>query len=334
MWEIRRYTPDRKEEWDAFVDSSRNATFLFRRGYMDYHADRFTDHSLMAFRNGRLAALLPANIRQGTLFSHEGLTYGGWALSRIGLDATDIFLLWRAWLEYCHEEKITMVVYKPLPYIYAEMPSQEDLYMLFLCGAKIGATDISTAIDLTHNPGMNKLQRRHLRKSLPDFYGHIITTDTPAYVALFHSMLVSCLQERHGAAPVHSLGELQMLMSRFPENIRIWGAFSDAAEGMLAGVCAYETPLCVHCQYIATSPEGRAMNMLVPLIAQMTERYAGEGVRYFDFGISNEDGGRLLNPGLNRQKTSYGGSGVAYTRWRIDVAGALNSLPERLWPRL
>ena len=61
MIDIVRYTPDRAEEWDAFVRQSKNATFLFYRGYMDYHADRFADYSLMFYDKGRLCALLPAN---------------------------------------------------------------------------------------------------------------------------------------------------------------------------------------------------------------------------------------------------------------------------------
>ena len=49
-WRIERYTPDRKSLWDDLTDASRNATFLLRRDYMDYHADRFADCSLIAIR--------------------------------------------------------------------------------------------------------------------------------------------------------------------------------------------------------------------------------------------------------------------------------------------
>lgn len=45
MLQIRKYTPADKAQWDKFVETSRNGTFLFRRDFMDYHADRFADHS-------------------------------------------------------------------------------------------------------------------------------------------------------------------------------------------------------------------------------------------------------------------------------------------------
>ncbi|MDE6285663.1 MAG: GNAT family N-acetyltransferase, partial [Muribaculaceae bacterium] len=79
---IERYTPAHAAEWDAFVEASRNGTFLHRRGYMDYHAHRFADHSLMARDHaGRLLAVLPAHASGTVLASHNGLSYGGWLMA-------------------------------------------------------------------------------------------------------------------------------------------------------------------------------------------------------------------------------------------------------------
>ena len=61
MFEIKRYSEADKEVWNVHVEQARNATFLLNRSYMDYHSDRFHDHSLMIFRNGNLYDLLPAN---------------------------------------------------------------------------------------------------------------------------------------------------------------------------------------------------------------------------------------------------------------------------------
>ena len=72
MFEIKRYTPDLATEWNQFVATSKNGTFLFDRNYMDYHADRFTDFSLMIYRRGKLYALLPGNVDGDTFYSHQG----------------------------------------------------------------------------------------------------------------------------------------------------------------------------------------------------------------------------------------------------------------------
>ena len=79
---VKRYTAGQKTAWDNFVGSSRNGTFLHKRGYMDYHAHRFTDHSLMIYSNAALVAILPAHIKEDTFCSHNGLTYGGLLLDR------------------------------------------------------------------------------------------------------------------------------------------------------------------------------------------------------------------------------------------------------------
>ena len=66
MFEIIRYTPDKADEWNQFIAKSKNGTFLFDRHYMDYHRDRFEDHSLMFYLEGALYALMPATAEAAT----------------------------------------------------------------------------------------------------------------------------------------------------------------------------------------------------------------------------------------------------------------------------
>ena len=58
---VTPYRPEQAADWDAFVERSPNGLMLFRRGYMDYHADRFTDASLWLSEDGRPVAVLPAS---------------------------------------------------------------------------------------------------------------------------------------------------------------------------------------------------------------------------------------------------------------------------------
>ena len=78
MIEFSIYSEKNASIWNDFVSNSKNGTFLINRDYMDYHKDRFNDHSLMVFYNKKLVALLPAHLSaEGLLSSHPGLTYGG-----------------------------------------------------------------------------------------------------------------------------------------------------------------------------------------------------------------------------------------------------------------
>src|SRR5690606_7740440 len=76
--QFERYSADKKHQWNDFVKTSKNGIFMFDRDYMEYHADRFEDHSLLAYDDqGKLISLLPANARDGVLYSHQGLSFGG-----------------------------------------------------------------------------------------------------------------------------------------------------------------------------------------------------------------------------------------------------------------
>ena len=136
-------------KWDEMVKQSRNGTFLHQRGYMDYHSDRFTDCSLMALREGKPCAVLPANINGDTLWSHRGLTYGGWIVPLKHFDATVMLEVMNTAIDWMKANGIKRWVYKPVPHIYHRYPCEEDLYALFLHNATIIETNISTTIDLT-----------------------------------------------------------------------------------------------------------------------------------------------------------------------------------------
>lgn len=311
-WSLQRYSPAFSTQWDNMAANSAQGTLLHMRPYMDYHADRFTDHSLVALHHGRPKALLPADITpDGVLHSHRGLTYGGWLTPMRHFDGSDMLGLFAALRRYCLENGITALDYKPVPSIYHKTPAQDDIYALWREGAVPTGCQLSCCIDLRCNPGFNTLQRRHLRKAsaLQPRIGP--TSDIDG----FWQMLRTCLAERHDARPVHTVAEMQRLMKAFPQNIHLFSAEADGH--MAAGVCIYETDTTAHCQYIATTPEGRRLNMLAPLFDWLINRRFAEK-RYFDFGTSNEEGGRVLNEGLLRQKNSYGGSGCAYTRWYIN----------------
>ena len=70
---------------------------------MDYHIDRFEDHSLMIYKGDKLVALLPANVKDNIVYSHQGLSYGGVVLvSEIKMkDSLEIF---KVLLLYLHDQ--------------------------------------------------------------------------------------------------------------------------------------------------------------------------------------------------------------------------------------
>lgn len=313
MYEIKRYTSSEQNRWDAFVSEARNSSLLFMRDYMDYHADRFEDCSLMAFKGGRLSALLPANIADGILHSHQGLTFGGWILPRRHINGSDLLEIFNSTIGFCRQNGIRTLDYKSIPSIYHLQPSEEDIYCLGRLGAVMTECRLSETIRLASNPGMNTLRRRHLRKAAD--YNIREAADDPLVTGQFYVMLCECLAQRHDARPVHSIQELSKLHLLFPENIRIF--LIDDQSGAQAGVCVYVWHGVVHCQYIASTERGRDLNLLTPLFSYLIDDVFAD-CRYFDFGTSNEDDGSL-NDGLLRQKASFGASGVSYPRFLLQL---------------
>ena len=82
-YHVRTYQSADYASWNEFVAQSKNATFLFHRDFMEYHSDRFDDFSVLILdKKQKIKAVLPANKVGSTLYSHQGLTYGGLVLQQ------------------------------------------------------------------------------------------------------------------------------------------------------------------------------------------------------------------------------------------------------------
>ena len=305
MFEIRRYTPELTDEWNRFVAQSKNGTFLFERQYMDYHSDRFRDHSLMIYRRGRLYALLPANEADQTLFSHQGLTYGGLLMNDKAM-AADVVCIFRLLNDKLREKGFRQVVYKPTPWIYHRQPSEEDLDAIVeVCGAKLSARGLSSVISREHRNKWYRIREcgvRHAQQA------GVIIEESEDYRA-FWQILSDNLRERYGLKPVHTVEEMLLLHRRFPENIRLLVAKEQ--NEVIAGSVLYLTNRVVHSQYIASNSRGKEVRALDMLFREAIER-ALLTHAFFDFGISTEEHGTYLNEQLIYQKEGFGGRGVCY----------------------
>lgn len=314
-YEIEIFKPNLKEEWDIFVNDAKNATFLFRRDYMDYHADRFEDFSLIARNSkGDIVALLPANRETDTLVSHGGLTYGGWIGHYRHFDILALLEIQRLANEFLISEGFKHLIYKPIPYIYTSIPADEDRYMLFRNNAQLIGCQISSAINLHSEAGPDKSQLRKFKAASNAGLSVSQTND----FSYFWKILTELLTRRYSTIPVHSLEEIELLSMRFPDNIQLFTVQNNKGE-TVAGTVMYLCGNVAHSQYIAASAEGKEANALVLLFNTLIEKYRSEGYHWFDFGISTENRGTYLNEGLVRQKLSFGGRGINYDIYKIDL---------------
>jgi len=316
-YSVARYSPDQQSEWDAFLPGSKNSTFLFYRDYMDYDRDRFADHSLMIFRNDELAALMPANLRSdGTLVSHEGLTFGGLVVPR-SATLLEVVGCFQAALRHLHLERINRLLYKRIPAFYNVVPDDDLAYALFLLDARLVRRDTSTTISQADRLPLRKHHQRLLKKAL-DRGVHIV--QETSFQPFWEHVLSPQLAARYSAKPVHTLDEITLLASRFPEQIKQFSAW--CGDEILAGVTIYETPTVAHTQYAAVTEKGREVGAQALLFGSLIEQYQDK--RFFDFGTSNEKEGCALNHGLLDWKEGFGARCQVHDSYEISTRNFAN----------
>jgi Acetyltransferase (GNAT) domain len=313
---VRRYRDDDAGAWDALVTASVNGTLLHTRRYLGYHGDRFEDASVVIEGSGgRVVAVLPAawDADGCTVVSHPGITYGG--LVHDGSLGGEAVLAAvensaRCWAA----QGATALVYRPVPWIYHRRPAADDVYALSRLGATRDRCALSCAVDVQAPARLSHGRRQSLRVA-----GRTVGLAGGAeHIDALWQVLEENLAERHGAQATHSAAEMRLLASLFPGEVLVTVATVDG--DVVAGAVVYRTPRVDHAQYLASSERGRACGALDAVVARCIERAGEDGRAVFDFGISTLDGGRVLNSGLHRYKTSFGGGGVVYESYRVDLA--------------
>lgn len=308
---IQKYTDSDKDLWNNFIQNSKNGIFMFDRNFMEYHKDRFTDESLLFYDDAKLVALFPASIKEGVLTSHGGLTYGGFIT---GNDMkqhhmNDCFV---ALKEYAIANGINEIIYKHIPHVYHKQPAEEDLYSLFYADARILKVEASTVINFHQPLKMPKGRKAQVGRARREGVEIKESDDFESFINLENQVL----QERHDTKAVHSAEELKLLKERFPNNIKLLGAFYK--DELIACSVLFINDKVVHTQYMAANDTAREIGALDFTIATVIETYK-ESKDWLDFGISTENGGHYLNEGLISQKEGFGGRTNIYQTWKIVV---------------
>ncbi|MGI2327672.1 GNAT family N-acetyltransferase [Planococcus sp. YIM B11945] len=309
-----------RADWDAFIERSKNATFLHKIDYLHYHKDRFPDCSLLLWKKGKLFALMPGTTEGNAFYTHKGLTYGGLLLLP-DAKMEDVIECFNAVNHFLQEKGIERVVYKAIPYIYAQLPAQEDEYALFRLDAKRISSGISTTIQLDARLPYHAMRKKAIKRAVQANLE--IRLDAP--IEDFWPILEGNLQKNFGVTPVHSLAEIKQLKAAFPENIRVYTAYKD--DECVGGLLMYLTDRVSHLQYCAGSDKGKEQGAL-DLLFDFVITEAAKDKSYFDFGVSVENGGHYLNKGLIAQKQGFGGRGVVYQQFEYRTANQIGDLKE------
>lgn len=302
-----------EDEWNSFLVHAKNSSFLFNRNFMDYHSDRFEDYSLMVYDDKKLAALVPANISEGILMSHQGLTYGG-IITEENIKLRQVIEITYNVLSFLHSQNIFSFRLKLIPSFFIRYATEELEYVLFLAGAELFRRDAAIVIDFSEKlPCSGNIRRESAAAGKK---GAVIKIDDDLSF-FWNEILTPNLHEKYGVKPVHTLGEISLLKERFPENIVHVNVYID--NEVVAGTTLFTDNKTVHCQYISSTEKGRKTGCLNFLFTTIINEYRSK-FNFFDFGIVNEKEGRYVNKGMLFWKEGFGARTRKHDFYNIDTA--------------
>ena len=310
---LKKYEQSDYKIWNEFIAQAKNATFLFHRDFMEYHKDRFEDFSLLVYEDQKLISVLPANKVGEIIYSHQGLTYGG-LVYKEQTKLRTIIEIFQAILLFLKEEHFEKLHLKTLPSIYHLKPAEEILYILFLAEAKLVRRDSLSVIDLSQEIMTSKIRKRGFQKAISN---QLAIKEETHFESFWNEILIPNLVKKHSAKPVHSIEEMNYLKTHFPKNIHQFNVYSE--DKIVAGTTVFETETAAHCQYISKNENKENLGSLDYVFHYLIqERFAGK--RFFDFGISNENQGKILNEGLSYWKESFGAGTIIHDFYEVETS--------------
>ncbi len=296
---VRRYTSEYFELWNAFISTAKNATFLFHRDFMEYHADRFQDFSLMVYEGEKLVALLPINKVEEIVYSHQGLTYGGLVIGQI-VDNDAFKVIYKEVVSFLKAEKRKLLVIKDMLPFYHRTETNNFADFFIINGAKISDRKRSLAIDFKSDYAISKSKRKHNRRLQSK---GLVVKKEESFEAFWSIVLTPLLNEKYNTNPLHSLAEITYLKSKFPQNIEQYNLYLD--EEILAGITIFKTPQVVKSQYGASTEKGKIYRALDYLFIYLIEEFS-KNFDYFDMGTVDDESELGYNEGLLNQKKELG----------------------------
>lgn len=293
---------------------AKNATFLFQRDFMDYHSDRFDDFSVMIYKRKKLVAIIPANRVDREVYSHQGLTYGGVVLTRKS-SLIDAIVAIQAALKFYHENGIDTLDIKVIPSYYNQLPSDEVIFALSKFDTTLKNRDVIMVLDYRNlmpykgnrKQGVNRAERAGLEIRKENDFSKF-----------WNKILIPNLQAKHNTKPVHSIEEITLLASRFPDKIEQLNVY-DKSGKLVAGTTVFVTETTIHPQYISGDADKNELGSLDFLYHYLINEYH-KNKWYFDFNTSSESGGAVLNSGLIFWKETCGARPWAIDNYLVKTA--------------
>jgi hypothetical protein len=295
---IEKFSTQNEEKWDNFIMKN-----------------RFNDHSLLIKKGTNIVAVVPAcemvEKSKRIFYSHKGSTFGGIILNSVYNDIIHIDSVVSILEQYLNEQGFDKVVLKNTSEIFCNDNTSLLDYFYFKYGYR-NYNELSLYIDFKKynsiiENNFSASKRRDFKYSLNyNLQFKILKTDNE--INNFYNLLLLSLRN-HNTKPIHSLEELlDFKNSRFSDMVEFYGVYYK--NNLIAGSMVFNFNNTVfHTQYLASNlvySNYYPMNFLNYNLIR--EAYINN-FRFFSFGISTEEQGKILNTSLAQFKEGFGTMG-------------------------
>lgn len=278
---------------------------------MEYHKDRFEDFSLMVFKKNRLIALLPANIKDNEVYSHQGLTYGGFLITgKIKLQ--EITNSFKEILKYLSQLNILKLHLKLMPSFYTSFPSDEIEQLLFVIKAQLIKKNLFSVINLNT---AYKIQSNRMEGVKKGVKNKLFIKEEKEFGSFWQNILIPNLKNKHQSKPTHTLNEIKQLQNKFPNHIRQFNVYNQNQK-LIGGTTIFETNQVVHVQYISADNDKQFYGTLDFLFYELITTTFKHKL-FFDFGTSNIPSSYKINTNLYFWKECFGARGYVQNIYTI-----------------
>lgn len=315
--QVARFEPNDALMWDRIVATSPQGALQHRRRFLDYHGDRFSDRSLVVWRDEMPVAVYPAAdslARFGEVVSHPGAAYGGLVLAP-GVRVSEVPGIVEAVIGHYQEAGVRRLVVRP-PWHWTQLrPNEVFVHELLRRGATAHPWQLVSVVDLSHSLALSSRRRRMLQRGTSRLSVSWDVGHMPQYWRILEERLLIS----HSVEPTHSLDEVTDLAMRFPDNLFLVTAW--AANDIVGGALIITESTYQHVQYIAATDAGRDSGATDVVVVSAAERARTGGVKSLSLGSSVEPQDHSVNSGLIDFKSEFGASTFAVPRLTLDLTG-------------
>ena len=277
------YTPDKKAEWDTFVDASTNGTVFHKQAFLDYHpAGRFNFHHVMIYKDDALVSVIPGGITGEMFKSPTGSSFGGFVVEReIGIEDADNIV--KVFIKYCSEKGIKEIYITPPMQVYYDTWNEAvEFSMHYNHFIQISAL-YSSAIDFSKIHSKDDLSQNTRHKINAAINKGVQIVEKNDFDTFYPILLKN--KAKFDAKPTHTLEELKRIEQLVPGTITLFLAyFKD--EPIAGQLLFHANKNCMLNFYTMHLYEHRNLYSVNLLIEHAIRWCNQKGYKYYDYGVS------------------------------------------------